>query len=232
LVFPLLTDPRGVKFGKTEMGSSVWLNADPSLAEHHTSPYRFYQYFLNSDDGSVIPYLKYFTWLPEEAIAEHERALTVAPEKREAQRTLAREVTRMLHGETALAKVERATRAVFGEEIIGLDTSELLEAFGDVPSTEIQAARLGGEGLSIVDLVFECELAIITIKRKGEPSKEEPSKAEAKRLIQSGGIYLNNVRVTDAQLRVRRDHAIEGRFLVLRRGQKQYHLVKLVGDSQ
>jgi tyrosyl-tRNA synthetase len=224
LVFPLLTSSKGVKFGKTE-GGSVWLNADPALSEHHTTPYHFYQYFLNTEDSSVIPYMKYFTFLSEEEIAEQAAALAADPEKREAQRRLAREMTRMLHGETALAKAERATRAFIGDEFAGLDAASLAEAFGDVPSTQLDRARLGGEGMSVVDLVYESGLATMLIE-----GKEESSKAQARRLVQSGGIYLNNVRVADTGLRVRPEHAIEGQILVLRRGPKQYHLIKLVGD--
>lgn len=227
MVFPLLTDPKGVKFGKTEGGNTIWLNADPALPEHHTTPYLFYQYFLNSDDSSVIAYLKYFTWLSEAEIAEQERALAAAPEKREAQRTLAREVTRMLHGEAALAKAERATRAVFGDGITESDDADLLEALSYVPSTRLDRERIGGDGLSVVELVFESGLATTLIN-----GKQEPSKAQAKRLIQGGGIYLNDVRVTDTTLCVRPDHAIGGQFLLLRRGEKQYHLFKLTGDVQ
>ncbi|MFL6283940.1 MAG: tyrosine--tRNA ligase [Pyrinomonadaceae bacterium] len=225
LVLPLLMDPKGVKFGKTESGS-VWLNADPSLPKHYTTPYSFYQYFLNSDDASVIAHLKYFTWLSEEEIAEYESAVASEPQKREAQRRLAREVTRMLHGDEALANAERATRAIFGGEAAGADDADIGEAFGYVPSTPLDSERLGGEGMSVVDLVFESGLATMT-----EGDKQVPSKAQAKRLIQSGGIYLNYKRVADVSMRVRPEDAIGGgRFLLLSRGEKQYHLFRVDGD--
>ena len=115
LVFPLVTTSAGVKFGKTEAGT-VWL--DPKL----TSPFRFYQFWINTDDRDVVHYLKFFTWLTREEIAELEETLASAPQERAAQRRLAREVTRMLHGETELAKAERASAVLFGEEISELQT--------------------------------------------------------------------------------------------------------------
>src|SRR5437899_12409562 len=113
LVFPLVTTSSGVKFGKTEAGA-VWL--DPEL----TSPYRFYQFWLNTDDRDVVTYLKFFTWLPREEIDQLEESVKTAPEKREAQRRLAREVTAMLHGEAELEKAVRASEVLFGKEISGL----------------------------------------------------------------------------------------------------------------
>ncbi|HEX8136630.1 MAG TPA: tyrosine--tRNA ligase [Pyrinomonadaceae bacterium] len=209
LVFPLVTSSSGVKFGKTEAGA-VWL--DPQL----TSPYRFYQFWLNTDDRDVVKYLKFFTWMSEESVAELASAVERAPEKREAQRALAREVTRLLHGETALAKAERASSVLFGAEVSALDAKEVLDIFSDVPSTQVARALLEGPGLPVVELLTT-------------HSGLAASKAEARRFIQGGGIYLNNARLTDEQRRVTLTDAIEGQALVLRKGQKQYHLIKITG---
>ncbi|HEV7893615.1 MAG TPA: tyrosine--tRNA ligase [Pyrinomonadaceae bacterium] len=215
LVFPLVTNSTGVKFGKTESGT-IWLNADPSVENYHTSPFRLYQFFLNTDDRDVVTYLKYFTWLSQDRIGELESIVSAEPERREAQRTLAREITRMLHGETALARAETASRVLFGEEITELGVADVLEVFGDVPSTRLSASQFQGDGVSIVDLVLTTNLS--------------ESKAEARRLIQGGGIYLNNARATDPRHRVSIADSIGGQILVLRKGPKQYHLVKIDGD--
>lgn len=206
LVLPLITTASGVKFGKTEAGT-IWL--DPAL----TSPYRFYQFWFNTDDRDVINYLKYFTLLPKERIEELEHKVATVPEEREAQRTLAREVTRMVHGETALFRAERASRILFGEEIKDITAKEIEEIFGDVPSTELGKNELSGEGMLITELLVKCGVA--------------SSRSDGRRLIQGGGIYLNNIRVTDIEQRVTLSQAIEGKFIVLRRGQKSYHLVKI-----
>jgi tyrosyl-tRNA synthetase len=207
LVLPLITTASGVKFGKTEAGT-IWL--DPTL----TSPYKFYQFWFNTDDRDVIRYLKFFTLLPREKIEELEQEVASSPEKREAQRTLAREVTRMVHGETALSRAERASRILFGEEIKDVTAQEIEEIFGDVPSTEVGEGELTGEGILITELLVKCGLA--------------SSRSDGRRLIQGGGIYLNNVRVTDIEQRVNIEQAIEGKFLVLRKGRKDYHLVRIV----
>lgn len=207
LVLPLVTTASGVKFGKTEAGT-IWL--DPAL----TSPYRFYQFWFNTDDRDVIRYLKYFTLLPQERIAELEQKVAEVPEEREAQRTLAREVTRMVHGETALARAERASRILFGEEITDITAREIEEIFSDVPSAELSKDELSGEGMLITELLVKCGMA--------------SSRSDGRRLIQGGGIYLNNVRVLDIEQKITLSQAIEGKFIVLRRGPKNYHLVKIV----
>jgi len=206
LVLPLITSASGVKFGKTEAGT-VWL--DPEL----TSPYKFYQFWLNTDDRDVVQYLKYFTLLPKERIEELEQAVATAPEKREAQRTLAREVTRMVHGEDALVRAERASMVLFGGEITDVSAREIAEIFEDVPSTEVAKAELEGEGISLIELLVKCGVAT--------------SRSDARRLIQGGGIYLNNRRVTDIERNVTLADSIEGQFIVLRKGRKNYHLVRV-----
>jgi tyrosyl-tRNA synthetase len=206
LVLPLVTTASGVKFGKTENGT-IWL--DPNL----TSPFRFYQFWLNTDDRDVIAYLKYFTLLSRQEIEGLELAHTQKPEKREAQYSLAQQMTRLVHGELALRKAEQASAALFGAELQNLTVSELLDIFVDVPSSRMPYVLFSGNGLSIVDLLVSTALAV--------------SKNEARRLIEGGGIYLNNLRITDYKLTVTREQFIEGILLVLRKGTKEYHLVRL-----
>jgi tyrosyl-tRNA synthetase len=207
LVFPLITTSSGVKFGKTEEGT-VWL--DPNL----TSPFKFYQFWINTDDADVIRYLKYFTFLGEREIGELEESLKREPEKREPHRVLAREVTRMVHGEDAMRRAERASKVLFGEEIKDLNSMEILEIFSDVPSREIPKERFEGEGYPLVELLVDVGLF--------------PSKGEARRAINGGGVYVNNIRVSDAQDKISLSRAIEGKVLILRKGKKNYLLVKLV----
>src|SRR5439155_4246290 len=206
LVVPLVTTASGVKFGKTEAGT-IWL--DPA----RTSPFRFYQFWLNSDDRDVVAYLKYFTFLDRAAIAPLEAATTSAPEKREAQRVLAREVTTLVHGADHLTRAEQASSVIFGEDIATLPVDDVLAVFDDVPSTELPGETFAGNGLGVIDLVARVQLA--------------SSKAEARRLVQAGGVYVNNRRVTDLQARLTRDQAIGGTLFVLRKGQRQNHLVRL-----
>ena len=205
LVFPLVTTSSGVKFGKTEAGA-VWL--DPKL----TSPYRFYQFWLNTDDRDVITYLKFFTWLTKEEIGELDNSLQTEPEKRRAQRELARHVTAMLHGETALEKAVRASEVLFGKEISGLSVADVFDIFADVPSTEIDKSKL--DGFTIGDALVLAGLA--------------PSKGEAKRLVQGGGVAVNNVRADDARKSISVSEFIDGQVLVLRKGAKHYHLIRIV----
>ena len=207
LVYPLLTRADGSKFGKTAEGTSVW------LSPARTSPYRFYQYWFNADDADVITYLNFFTWLTQAEIAELHALLFEQPERREAQRRLAREVTRMVHGETALAKAESASQALFGGDVAGLDAADIEDIFAEVPSSEIDATALSDGGAPLVDLLVAGGLAT--------------SKADARRKIQGGGIYLNNERVTDQAQTAQLGQAIDGRFLILRQGRRQYHLVRI-----
>ena len=208
LVFPLLTTASGIKFGKTEAGA-VWLDANL------TSPYRFYQFWLNTDDRDAITYLKYFTWLSKAEIDVLEQSLRTEPEKRGAQRELARHVTAMVHGETALEKAMRASEVLFGKEISGLSVPEIMDIFADVPSTELERSRLDGEGFTLGDALVVAGLA--------------PSKGEAKRLVQGGGVWVNNRRADDARKAISASEFVDGQVLVLRKGAKHYHLIKIVG---
>lgn len=207
LVFPLVATTAGVKFGKTEAGA-VWLDAEL------TSPYRFYQFWLNTDDRDVVTYLKFFTWLSKEEIDDLEESLRTEPEKRKAQRELARLVTEMVHGESALAKALRASEVLFGKEISGLGVQEILDIFADVPSTELERSRLDGGGFTLGDALVVSGLA--------------PSKGEAKRLVQGGGVCVNNRRVNDVRQAISSSDLIDGQVLILRKGAKHYHLIKVV----
>ncbi len=207
LVFPLLTTASGTKFGKTEAGT-VWL--DPE----RTSPFRLYQFWLNTDDRDVITYLKYFTWLSQGEVEGLAASVATHPEKREAQRALAREVTRLVHGESGLQAAERATAVLFGAHPGDLGAADILEIFRDVPSTEVPATSFEGEGLPVIDLLVTCRVAT--------------SRGDARRLVQGGGLYLNSERVSDPAFRVTLDQAIEGQVIVLRKGQKGHHVVRVL----
>jgi tyrosyl-tRNA synthetase len=208
LVMPLVTTASGAKFGKTEAGA-VWL--DPT----RTTPFAFYQFWLNTADRDVVRYLKSFTFLPRETIDGLAAVLQSAPETREAQRVLAKEVTTLLHGAEQTMRAEQASQLLFGEDITQLSAADVLAVFADVPATELALEQLSGDGVGIVDLVALAKLA--------------PSKSEARRLVQSGGVYLNNRRMADIQARVGVASAIEGRVLVLRKGARQNHVVRIVG---
>jgi tyrosyl-tRNA synthetase len=207
LVYPLITKADGTKFGKTEAGS-VWLSAE------RTSPYHFYQFWLNTDDRDVISYLKYFTWLNRPDILELEAAVAGKPEQREAQRRLAREMTRMVHDETALQNAEQASQVLFGGDISVLSAAEVADVFSDFPSGQVPGEKLQGEGWPLADLLAECQVVL--------------SKAEARRAIEAGGIYVNNRRVTNAGARVKSEDVIHGEYLVLRRGKQNYCLVRVL----
>jgi len=209
LVFPLVTTSAGIKFGKTEAGA-VWLDANL------TSPYRFYQFWLNTDDRDAITYLKFFTWLSQAEIGELEDSVRTQPETRKAQRELARRVTAMVHGESALEKAVRASEVLFGKEIAGLGVQEILDIFADVPSTELERSKFGSDAFTLTDALVVSGLA--------------PSKGEAKRLVQGGGVCVNNRRVADARQVIAASDLIDGQVLVLRKGARHYHVIKVVGQ--
>jgi tyrosyl-tRNA synthetase len=204
LVLPLVTTSSGTKFGKTEAGT-VWL--DPE----RTTPFRFYQFWLNTDDRDVVKYLKYFTWLDRETIDALEASVKEAPEKREAQRTLARDVTAMVHGAHELEKAERASKVLFGGSLADASVDDILMVFDDVPATAMTAGEL--MAFTTAGLVTHAGLAA--------------SKGEATRLIKQGGIYINDRRVTDERAAVTLDDTIGGRLIVLRKGQRDRRVVKV-----
>ncbi|MGG4435398.1 tyrosine--tRNA ligase [Priestia megaterium] len=200
LTVPLVTKADGTKFGKTE-GGAIWL--DPEK----TSPYEFYQFWINTDDRDVIKYLKYFTFLSHEEINELSASAKEAPEKREAQKALAAAMTTLVHGEEALEQAIRISQALFSGSISELTAEEIKQGFKDVPSYTHT-----GEDIGLIDLLVE--------------SKISPSKRQAREDISNGAIYLNGEREQDLQKTVGAEDRIEGQFTVIRRGKKKYTLIQ------
>jgi tyrosyl-tRNA synthetase len=203
LVMPLVTTSAGVKFGKTEAGA-VWL--DPQ----RTSPFHFYQFWLNTDDRDVVRYLKFFTFLTRDRIDELARAAADAPERREAQRELAREVTALVHGREHVERAERAAAVLFSDTLGDARVDDVLMVFADAPSTEVV---FPADGMPLVELLATVKLAA--------------SRSEATRLVRSGGVYVNNARTTDEKARLNRSDAIGGQVILLRKGRRDQHVVKL-----
>ncbi|ETK30431.1 tyrosyl-tRNA synthetase [Microbispora sp. ATCC PTA-5024] len=191
----LITKADGTKFGKTA-GGAVWL--DPAL----TSPYAFYQYWLNADDRDVVRFLKVFTFRTREEVDELEKAVSERPAAREGQRALAEDLTTLVHGADELARVIAASRALFGQgSLADLDERTLDAALAEVPKAVVPS--LGG---TVVDLLAESGLV--------------ESKSAARRAVKEGGAYLNNVKITDEDHTPGAEDLLHGRFLVLRRGKK------------
>jgi len=199
ITFPLLATSSGEKFGKSA-GNAVWLD------KNKTSPYQFYQYWINTDDRDVERFLKLFTFLE---IAEIAELCSKPPEQRAAQKKLAEEVTRIVHGEEALAHAIKASNVLFGEEIDGLKDRDLAEIFADVPSFNIEAISIAN-GLRVTDALVRSGAA--------------KSKGEATRLLAGGGVYLNNRRVAAADAQLRREDLASETMFVLRVGKKSYYL--------
>jgi tyrosyl-tRNA synthetase len=207
LTFPLLTTAAGVKIGKTEGGEGsemIWL--DPEL----TPPYRMYQYWINTDDRDVLKFLRLFTFLDLQRIAELERSLEENPEKREPQRMLAFEFTKLAHGETASRAAQEASKVLFGSEVESLSDEAFDALSGEVPSTKISRERMK-EGVVLADVLLETKLA--------------RSKRAARDLIGQGGAYVNNRAWKELEARVDLRQALSGRAVVLRAGKKNYHLL-------
>ncbi len=203
LVLPLITTASGAKFGKTEAGT-VWLDAQL------TRPYDFYQFWINTDDRDAVKYLKFFTYLSQERIAELESAAAREPERRHAQRELAREVTRLVHGDAALGEAEAATKELFTRNIREMSLPELLLVFPNVPSSTTAYVT---EGWPILDLLTSTGVT--------------SSKSEAARLIRGGGIYVNDTRVTDEKSRLTPAEAIDGQLFVVRKGKRDNFLIRI-----
>jgi tyrosyl-tRNA synthetase len=204
LVLPLVTTAAGTKFGKTEAGA-VWL--DPGL----TSPYEFRQFWLNVDDRDAGRYLRYFTFMDAAQIEELERLSEREPERRHAQRQLAREVTRLVHGAAAVAEAEAAAEKLFGGDLSAMSVKELLQIFQSVPSCDIASVETGW---TIVELLVGAGVTA--------------SKGEAVRLVKGGGVYVNGQRVGDEKARFGPDQAIEGKIFAIRKGKKDNYLLRLV----
>jgi tyrosyl-tRNA synthetase len=203
LTTPLVLKADGTKFGKTETGT-VWLDPD------RTSPYQLYQFFVRSEDGVVGTYLRYFTFLSRDEILALDQLTADHPERREAQRELARRVCTLVHGDQETARAERAAAALFGGEVAQLDERSLLDVFADAPSTRMVRSRLDAEGLPLVDLLVETGA---------------PSKSQARSIVEQGGVYVNNRRETEVTRTLTSEDLVAGRYLLVRRGKKNYHLV-------
>ena len=201
MTVPLVTKSDGSKFGKTE-GGAVWLDANK------TSAYQFYQFWINTDDNDVVKFLKYFTFLAPDEIAALEEQVKESPEKREAQRVLAKEVTELVHGADAVASAIKISEVLFSGDVGALSGREIEEAFKDVPSAEIQG------DIGLIDLLIEVKAA--------------PSKRQAKQDIESGAVSVNGTRITDLNKTLQAEDRLEGKYIVIRRGKKNYYLAKLV----
>ena len=203
---PLVTDASGAKLGKSE-GNAVYLSADK------TPVYQFYQYFVRTDDADVIKLLKIFTFLEDDEIGEIEKAMAEAPEKREAQKRLAAELTQLVHGEEGLSIALKATDVLFGGSLEGCSADDLMTIFADVPSADLERGEV--ESGNVVDVVQAAGLG--------------KSKGEVRRLIQNGGLYVNNQRIEDPAATISPDDLVDNQVLILRSGKKKYHLVRVSG---
>ena len=205
LTVPLVTDADGNKFGKSTGGGKLWL--DPEM----TSPYAWYQYFINTADADVIRYLRWFTFLTQEELAELKQAVDERPHTREAQRRLAQEMTNLVHGKDATRAVELAAQALFGRaELTELDEKTLAGALSETTIAEIGA----NDPRTIVDLLVATGLV--------------ESKKAARRAVNEGGAYVNNQRITSDEWQPTNEDLLHGRWLVLRRGKTNFAGVRIV----
>ncbi|HVU99717.1 MAG TPA: tyrosine--tRNA ligase [Verrucomicrobiae bacterium] len=202
LTLPLITNADGSKFGKTEAGA-VWL--DPS----RTSVYKFYQFWVRSDDRDVIRYLKFFTFLSREEIESLERQHQENPGARAAHRALAKAVTELIHGATATTEAMRASEILFGGELSGVAEGTFREIVGEVPTKEIGKTEI--EGKPLIELLVHSGLC--------------PSKGQARKDLEGGGVYLNNEREADSQRKISTQDLLFGKYLLLRKGKRNYAVV-------
>ena len=200
ITVPLITKSDGTKFGKTA-GGAVWL--DPEK----TTPYEFYQFWINTDDRDVIKFIKYFTFLSMQEIEELEAELKEAPEKRIPHKRLAEEMTKMVHGEEALVQAQRITEALFSGNISSLNAAEIEQGFKDVPSYTSEEKNIG-----LVDLLVEANIS--------------SSKRQAREDIKNGAIYINGDRNDDINYQLTDNDRIEDQFTIIRRGKKRYFLIR------
>ena len=205
LTTPLVVKPDGTKYGKTESGT-VWL--DPK----RTSPFAMYQFFLNTPDEQVTDLVRSLTFLDHDQIQALDAEMAEHPQRRAAQRALARAVVALVHGESEVAKCEEASAALFGEEIAGLSEEMLLAVTEDAPTTIVARSELLDDGLTLVDLLERTGLAT--------------SKKEARRTIDGGGAYVNNVRQTDTGRTLVPADLLHDRYVVLRKGSRGVHIVR------
>jgi len=204
LTLPLIMNTDGTKFGKTAAGA-IWL--DPK----RTSVYKFYQFWINTADADVVRYLKYFTFLPKEEIESLEKSHMDNPGPRVAHKALAKFVTDMLHGAGATAEAVRASEILFGGELKDVAENTFNEIVGEVPTKEIEKAKLDGTGLPLVELLVHAGLC--------------PSKGQARKDIEGGGVNINNVREASATRAVTAGDLLFGKHILLRKGKKNYVVV-------
>jgi tyrosyl-tRNA synthetase len=202
---PLLLDSKGEKMGKTASGTKIWLDADK------TSPYAFYQYWLNVDDADVDKLLRMFSWRSLEEIADISKQHTEAPHKRQGQRALAEDVTTWVHGADGTKRAVAAAQVMFGGSLESLNDADLAPLLADVPNSEMAKSELEG-GILLLDLLANTGLA--------------QSKGAARRLVKGGGVYVNNIRVEDADKKLSTDDLGTETMIILRAGKKKYHIVR------
>ncbi|MFT8661109.1 tyrosine--tRNA ligase, partial [Liquorilactobacillus ghanensis] len=201
LTVPLMLKADGTKFGKTA-GGAIWLDAEK------TTPYEFYQFWLNQDDRDVIKYLKFFTFLDRETIAGLAEKVKTQPEKREAQRRLAEEVTEFVHGKEAVKQAERISQALFSGDVKQLTAAEIAQGFKKMPTVTVSS-----EEKNIVDWLVQATI--------------EKSKRQAREDITNGAIYINGERIRDLEYQIDPAANFDGKFVIVRRGKKKYFLAEV-----
>jgi len=204
LTLPLITNADGTKFGKTESGA-VWLDVN------RTSIYQFYQFWVRVDDRDVVRYLKYFTFLSRDEVEELASQHEAEPHARIAHKALAREVTALVHGEEAVTEAIRASEILFGGELEGITEATFREVAGEVPTCELSTDRFGGEGLWLPELLHEAGLA--------------QSRGQARKDVKGGGVYVNGKRIDDEQHKLTASDLMFGKYVLLRRGKRNYAVV-------
>ncbi|MEI6589843.1 MAG: tyrosine--tRNA ligase [Verrucomicrobiota bacterium] len=207
MTFPLITRSDGKKFGKTESGA-VWL--DPEK----TSPYRFYQFFVNTEDSMISQYLRKFTLLSHEAIIDLETRHAANPGAREAHKALAKEVTTLVHGTSACADALKASEIMFGGGLEGISEKIFADVVGEIPTQDIAKSLLEGAGTALVELLIQGKLC--------------PSKGQARKDIEGGGISMNNQRITEPGKTATLEDLLFGKYILLRKGKKTYAVLRIV----
>jgi tyrosyl-tRNA synthetase len=208
LTWPLLLKPDGTKFGKTESGT-IWLSREK------TSVYRFYQFFIQVEDAQVIELLKIFTFLSAEDIDALAAQHAAAPERRDAHKKLAFELTKLVHGEAATHDAVRASEILFGGSLEGITGKQFDEVIAEVPNSTLSRSVLGQPTGALIELLIATRLS--------------PSKGQARKDIEAGGVYLNNVRAADAKAIVAGEQLLFDKYVLLRKGKRNYALVRFEG---
>ena len=208
LTFPLLTKSDGTKYGKSASGA-VWL--DPV----RTTPYRFYQFFVQAEDADVVKLLKVLTFLPQERIAALGAEMQANPGARAAQKALAREVTLLVHGPSACDDALRASEIMFGGGLEGVSETVFKDVVGEIPTQELERAKLEGPGTALLDLLVHAGLC--------------PSRGQARKDLEGGGINVNNVRATEIGRTVTTADLLFGKYVLLRKGKRTYAVITAVG---